>query len=167
VLANVAGELGSIEGSVLGYAQWFALRHWLPGLGRESWLLATIGGAIVAWGAGMAAGSARTGVAANAFVYCPARACVRSDGCGKDCVMWWLDLVAGFWNGFTAWIVLIAHVFGAWQEFPVYDLLKSGAWYDFGFLVGAGSPLLGAASTRRRGCSDTDNLERRPASQTA
>ena len=77
--------------------------------------------------------------------------------------MWWLDLVAGFWNGFTAWIVLIAHVFGAWSEFPVYDLMKSGAWYDFGFLVGAGSPLLGAAGAKRRGCSDTDNLERRPA----
>jgi hypothetical protein len=65
--------------------------------------------------------------------------------------MWWHDLLWGFWNGLTAWIVLVAHVFGAWPGQPVYDLERSGNWYDFGFLVGAGSPLLGAlgGSSRR------------------
>ena len=57
--------------------------------------------------------------------------------------MWWQDLLSGFWNGLTAWIVLIVHVFGGWGEFPLYDIPRSGNWYDFGFLVGAGSPLLG------------------------
>jgi hypothetical protein len=60
------------------------------------------------------------------------------------------DLPWGFWNGFTAWIVLIVHVFGGWSEFPLYDLARGGSWYDFGFLVGAGSPLLGFAGANSR-----------------
>lgn len=60
--------------------------------------------------------------------------------------MWWQDLLWGFWNGLTAWVVLIAHVFGAWERFPFYNMTKSGNWYDFGFLLGAGSPFLGAGS---------------------
>ena len=69
--------------------------------------------------------------------------------------MWWHDLLWGFWNGLSAWVVLIAHSFGAWDRFPFYNEARSGNWYDFGFLAGAGSPLLGAlgpknAGTRRR-----------------
>ena len=30
--------------------------------------------------------------------------------------MWWQDLLWGVWNGITAWVVLIAHVFGAWEQ---------------------------------------------------
>jgi hypothetical protein len=63
--------------------------------------------------------------------------------------MWWMDLLFGFWNGITAWIVFIVHVFGGWSEFPLYDVAKSGGWYDFGFLIGVGSPLFGAGSSRR------------------
>ena len=58
--------------------------------------------------------------------------------------MWWQDVFFGFWNGLTAWVVLTAHVFGGWERFPVYDIARSGNWYDAGFLLGAGSPLLGA-----------------------
>jgi hypothetical protein len=64
--------------------------------------------------------------------------------------MWWVDLAFGFWNGLTAWIVLIVHVFDAWSEFPVYDLARTGGWYDLGFLLGAGSPLIGAGTSSRR-----------------
>jgi hypothetical protein len=64
--------------------------------------------------------------------------------------VWWHDLLWGFWNGLTAWIVLVAHVFGAWDQQLVYDPVRSGNWYDFGFLLGAGSPLLGALGGRRR-----------------
>ena len=67
--------------------------------------------------------------------------------------MWWQDLLWGFWNGLTAWIVLIAHVFGAWSEFPFYNSARAGNWYDFGFLLGMGSPVLGGglgARSRRR-----------------
>src|SRR5688572_25873222 len=59
--------------------------------------------------------------------------------------MWWQDLLLGFWNGLTAWVVLLVHVFGGWAEFPLYDTARGGNWYDVGFLLGAGSPFLGAA----------------------
>jgi hypothetical protein len=54
------------------------------------------------------------------------------------------------WNGFSAWFVLIVHAFGGWERFPVYNLHRSGNWYDFGFLVGAGSPILGIFNGSRR-----------------
>lgn len=57
--------------------------------------------------------------------------------------MWWHDVLWGLWNGITAWIVLIAHVLDAWELQPIYDTNRSGNWYDFGFLLGTGSPLLG------------------------
>ena len=46
--------------------------------------------------------------------------------------MWWADLLWGFWNGITAWIVLIVHVFGGWDQFPFYNAARSGNWYDSG-----------------------------------
>jgi hypothetical protein len=57
--------------------------------------------------------------------------------------VWWQDLLWGLWNGITAWIVLICHIFGFWEDQPVYDVLRQGSWYDLGFLFGAGSPFLG------------------------
>lgn len=59
------------------------------------------------------------------------------------------DVLWGFWNGLTAWVVLIVHVFGAWDRYPVYNEGRDGGWYQFGFLIGAGSPFLGAAGGRR------------------
>ena len=64
--------------------------------------------------------------------------------------MWWQDWLWGVWNGLTGWIVLIAHVFGAWHGYPVFDVARGGNWYDFGFLVGAGSPLFGGLGAGRR-----------------
>ena len=49
----------------------------------------------------------------------------------------------GLWNGLTAWFVLIAHVFGLWKQYPVYNVALNNGWYQFGFLLGAGSPILG------------------------
>ena len=65
-------------------------------------------------------------------------------------IVWWAELLWGLWNGLTAWIVLIVHVFGGWEDFPFYNEARSGNWYDFGFLLGAGSPLLGALRGRSR-----------------
>ena len=62
--------------------------------------------------------------------------------------MWWQNFLWEAWNGLTAWIILLVHAFGGWQGFPLYDLVRSGNWYDFGFLIGAGSPLLGALTGR-------------------
>ena len=64
--------------------------------------------------------------------------------------MWWEDLLWGFWNGLTAWVVLIMHAFGAWDQFPFYNLARASNWYNFGFLLGAGSPLLGRLRSSKR-----------------
>ena len=68
--------------------------------------------------------------------------------------MWWHDLLWGLWNGLTAWIVLIAHVFGGWDRFPFFDASRHSNWYDFGFLAGAGSPFLGIFSGKSRRSRD-------------
>jgi len=44
--------------------------------------------------------------------------------------------------------LLIIHVFGGWTRFAVYDVLRDGGWYQFGFLLGSGSPLLGMFGRR-------------------
>lgn len=62
--------------------------------------------------------------------------------------MWWHDLLWGLWNGLTAWIVLIVHVFGGLENHSIYDVARQGGWYDFGFLIGAGSPFLGGVARR-------------------
>lgn len=64
--------------------------------------------------------------------------------------MWWHDLLWGLWNGLTAWIIVVAHVIGDWGQYSLYDTARSGNWYDFGFLLGAGSPVFGVMSGRVR-----------------
>lgn len=70
------------------------------------------------------------------------------------------DVFWGLWNGLTAWIVLVVHVFGGWAEYPVFDVARNGNWYAFGFLLGAGSPFLGAAGAGSR--TRTVVIERSP-----
>ena len=65
-------------------------------------------------------------------------------------MMWWQELLWGLWNGLTAWIVLIVHVFGGLREAMLYNAAIGGNWYDFGFLLGAGSPFLGALGRNAR-----------------
>ena len=66
--------------------------------------------------------------------------------------MEFVDVLMGIWNGLTAWAVVIVHLFGGWPDYPVYDVARRGNWYDFGFLIGAGSPFFGAlgAGSRRK-----------------
>lgn len=48
----------------------------------------------------------------------------------------------GLWNGLTAWWLLIFHVFGIWERYPVINLARGDSgWYQWGFLIGAGSEL--------------------------
>jgi hypothetical protein len=75
--------------------------------------------------------------------------------------MWWQDLLWGLWNGCTAWIVLLTHIVGFWDQFPLYNEARSGNWYDFGFLVGAGALLSGrsgASAVRRRRKQSLDEV---------
>ena len=69
-----------------------------------------------------------------------------------------MDFLWGLWNGITAWPLLILHLFGALGHYPIYDAARDGGWYQFGFLIGAGSPFLGkfghraASEARRKRC---------------
>lgn len=74
----------------------------------------------------------------------PAKLCPWDRDQKEEIIVWWADLLWGFWNGLTAWVVLVVHIFGGWEQFPFYNDARSGSWYDFGFLLGAGSPILGA-----------------------
>jgi hypothetical protein len=47
-----------VEGSVLGTAQWLVLRRYLPDLAPGTWIVATAGGAVLAYAAGMSIGTA-------------------------------------------------------------------------------------------------------------
>ena len=53
-------------------------------------------------------------------------------------------------SGITAWPLLIIHVFDVWERYPVYNVGRDGGWYQFGFLLGAGSPFFGAFGASRR-----------------
>ena len=57
--------------------------------------------------------------------------------------MWWQDLLWGIWNGLTAWIVLIAHVFGQWSEFPFYNSARAGKLVRLRLPAGGGLALPG------------------------
>jgi hypothetical protein len=59
-------------------------------------------------------------------------------------------LLWGLWNGITAWPLLIIHAFGGWHRFPVYAIARNSGWYQFGFLIGAGSPFFGMFGSGRR-----------------
>ncbi len=62
--------------------------------------------------------------------------------------MWWQDLLWGMWNGLTAWVILIAHLVGYMEQYPFFNVAREGGWYNLGFLLGAGSPILGAIRGR-------------------
>lgn len=53
------------------------------------------------------------------------------------------DILWGLWNGLTAWPLLLLHVLGVWDKYAVYNIARDGGWYQFGFLLGAGSPFFG------------------------
>jgi hypothetical protein len=59
------------------------------------------------------------------------------------------NFLFGLLNGITAWPLLILHVFGFLKEYPVYDIARNTGWYQFGFLIGAGSPVLGLLRGRK------------------
>ncbi len=61
----------------------------------------------------------------------------------------WENLLFGLLNGVTAWPLLILHIFGIFSEYPVYDIARNTGWYQFGFLIGAGSPVLGLLGRRK------------------
>lgn len=101
--------LGTLEGVVVGWAQWWAMAEWLPGLGRGAWVRATALGAFVAWCLGMIPSTlANLGAeAATATVPAISDALIYTMAAG-------MGLVLGPILGFPQWLVLRRHVERAW-----------------------------------------------------
>jgi hypothetical protein len=59
------------------------------------------------------------------------------------------ELPLGLCSGVSACPVLIIHVFGAYDGCAVYNG-GHDSWYQFGFLIGAGSPFLGLFGRGRK-----------------
>lgn len=62
-----------------------------------------------------------------------------------------MDFLWGLRSGATSLGLLILHVIGIWDQFPVYNVGRDGGWYQFGFILGvlcAGGG--GGAAARRR-----------------
>ena len=59
-------------------------------------------------------------------------------------------LLWGAWNGITAWPLLLLHVLSIWEKYPVYNVGRDSNWYQFGFLLGTGSPIAGILAGRSR-----------------
>jgi len=59
----------------------------------------------------------------------------------------------GLWHGMISWIAFIVGWFDPSVE--IYERFNNGGWYDFGFLMGAGSSAGGCSSgvSRRRSSS--------------
>ncbi|MEP7216213.1 MAG: hypothetical protein ABI782_08155 [Anaerolineaceae bacterium] len=55
----------------------------------------------------------------------------------------------GIFNGITAWPLLVLHVFDIWEKYPVYNVARDAGWYQFGYLVGTGSPVAGILTGSR------------------
>lgn len=58
---------------------------------------------------------------------------------------------AGFWNGLWHGLILpfsfIGRIFS--DDIAIYAVNNTGGWYDFGFLLGAGSTLGGSSAASR------------------
>lgn len=56
---------------------------------------------------------------------------------------WW-----GLWNGICAPFSFIGSLFS--NDITMYDVNNNGAWYDFGFVLGAGILSFGGSKTANR-----------------
>lgn len=123
---------GVIEGSIVGWLQWRVLRMPLPQITRRAWVLATIYGAVIAWGLGAIPMT-------FASLSAPADAgAVQEPDAGLMLLMEVLmGLAAGLVLAFFQWRVLRRAVRQAWVWLPANSL----AW-------GLGMPLIFKAVDR-------------------
>lgn len=63
---------------------------------------------------------------------------------GSEPAGFWL----GLWQGFIAPIMFVVSLFN--HSVGIYEVHNSGAWYDFGYLVGLSAFFSGPAGARRR-----------------
>jgi hypothetical protein len=144
--------VGILEGAAVGSAQWLVLRRILPGLPLRAWAAATMVGAIVAWGVGMALGSLagdRLEAATEGFPLLPALMIGMVAGSILSCSQWVVlrprVARAGWWvpAHAAAWAVGMAVAFaglrGMTEELsPVaIAVVAAGTALAVGFIVAA------------------------------
>jgi hypothetical protein len=125
--------LGAFEGAVVGLAQWLLLRRRLPNLGRRSWVLATVAGAIAAWFLGMLPGTAMS-LAGSAGSEPP-----DLDGAGVFIMAAGTGLVLGAVLAVPQWRVLRRFVRGAGWWVPANAVAWAAAMPPV--FLAAGMPL--------------------------
>lgn len=127
--AGLMTATGALEGFVVGLAQWLVLRRVMEGVGRRSWIVATVLGAVAAWLCASVpmAMMSLSASSASAPADEPPQALILLFSGG-------LGLVAGLILSAAQWRVLRRHVARAWRWLPANGL----AW-------AAGMPLIFAA----------------------
>jgi hypothetical protein len=62
-------------------------------------------------------------------------------------------------------VILAAHAFGGWKEYPVFDGARANNWYTAGFLLGPGSALAGTRGGGQRKAAGTEQEASEPVEQ--
>ena len=112
--AEVAASLvalGTLEGGIVGYAQWRAMRGAFPAIGAHRWAGATAAGAFVAWTVGMLPSTLGDGGAPVGPTSEPSLGVVLILAAG-------LGIVAGVLLSGAQWYVLREHAVAAWRWMP-------------------------------------------------
>lgn len=122
----VAAGSGAIEATLVGLAQWWAMRPWFPGITRRAWWLATLAGAMVAYGLGFVPSTLM-----NLGAEAPGEPVAEPPLWIMLLFAAGLGLVAGAVLSFAQWLVLRREVRGAGWWLPANML----AWL-------AGMPLI-------------------------
>jgi hypothetical protein len=121
--------VGTAEGTAVGLAQWLVLRDCLPALRWRDWLLATMSGAVAAWGVGMAIGST-----AGEALALPESAVTVLLGAAL------IGAAGGVLLSVPQALVLRRAVHAAWRWIPAH----AGAWAAGMVVAFAGTGLIGS-----------------------
>lgn len=123
--------IGSLEGCILGFAQWLVLRRYIRHAGW--WIFATAVGAVFAWIIGL------TVSVLMAFVYASSSDRIQTTAFIKGVIV--LGAGVGAVMGFSQWLVLKAHIRNA-----VWWIFANAIAWSLGLLVAfIGAGLLSSA----------------------
>jgi hypothetical protein len=159
VVMLVAVLGGTFEGVVVGWGQWLVLRRPFPAISRRAWVLATAGGAFIAWVLGMlpstlldfsaAAGSVPAPEISDALQYLLAAGLGLVAGpvlaCAQWLVLrkhvrkagWWMPANALAWACAMPLTFVVAGNFPPGGITPGFGALMVGAIFLIGGIVGA------------------------------
>ncbi len=132
ILVGLALSPATVEGIIVGIAQWLVLRGRLPALSLWKWALATAASAVAVWSLGTLPGAS---VGLSAPDSSPAS---FAPGYQTLLIAVALGAVAGITTGLAQWLVLRRHVARAWLWLPA----NAAAWMAAMIVVVAGAALI-------------------------